>query len=250
MGTLFKYKWQIVLGSVLISSSFLLYLVHYQLFHDAHHIWIYLVGDIAFVPIEVLLVSLILHKVLSSREKQMLLKKMNMVIGSYFSDFGNSLLKRFRQVDDNADMLIPVFSNLDEYIGKHYEICKEKLKNYQPAIRFEEKRIIELKNVLIIKRQFVLDLLKNQNLLEHESFTNFLWALFHLTDEFEHRDGFNKIPETDKKHIIGDIERVYKCMLKEWLAYLKHLKEDYPYLFSLVVRTNPFNDDASIVVRK
>jgi hypothetical protein len=29
---------------------------------------------------------------------------------------------------------------------------------------------------------------------------------------------------------------------------MKHLKEDYPYLFSLAVRTNPFNPDASPVI--
>jgi hypothetical protein len=30
---------------------------------------------------------------------------------------------------------------------------------------------------------------------------------------------------------------------------MKHLKIDYPYLFSLAVRTNPFNPDASPEVR-
>jgi hypothetical protein len=62
-------RWQILLASVLIFLSTILYLVHYAIFRDAHHIFLYLLGDIAFVPIEVLLVTVIIHQVLSAREK-------------------------------------------------------------------------------------------------------------------------------------------------------------------------------------
>ena len=31
--------------------------------------------------------------------------------------------------------------------------------------------------------------------------------------------------------------------LKEHIAYMKHLKQDYPYLFSLAVRLNPMVDN-------
>ncbi|MBU4293217.1 MAG: hypothetical protein KJ770_04105 [Actinobacteria bacterium] len=36
--------------------------------------------------------------------------------------------------------------------------------------------------------------------------------------------------------------------IKEYLAYIKHLKTNYPYLFSLACRTNPFNDETSPIV--
>lgn len=42
-------------------------------FSGPHHIFIYLVGDIAFVPIEVLLVTLIIHRLLETREKKAML---------------------------------------------------------------------------------------------------------------------------------------------------------------------------------
>jgi hypothetical protein len=35
----------------------------------------------------------------------------------------------------------------------------------------------------------------------------------------------------------------------EWLSYMHHLRKTYPYLFSLSMRTNPFNPDASPVVK-
>ena len=70
------FSWQVLLGFALVILSTLLYLIHYAIFGDAHHILIYLVGDIAFVPIEVLMVTLIIHHLLSEREKRLRLEKL------------------------------------------------------------------------------------------------------------------------------------------------------------------------------
>jgi hypothetical protein len=38
-------------------------------------------------------------------------------------------------------------------------------------------------------------------------------------------------------------------LVLEWVSYMRYLKEHYPYLFSLAMRTNPFDAEASPVVR-
>jgi len=70
-----RFRWQILLGLCFIVLSTILYLIHYTIFRDSHHIFLYLIGDIAFLPIEVLLVTLIIDQLLSAREKRALLKK-------------------------------------------------------------------------------------------------------------------------------------------------------------------------------
>jgi hypothetical protein len=45
------------------------------------------------------------------------------------------------------------------------------------------------------------------------------------------------------------MNRVYGLLVREWLSYMQHLKGTYPYLFSLAMRTNPFDSQASPVVR-
>ena len=57
------------------------------------------------------------------------------------------------------------------------------------------------------------------------------------------------MPDSDRKHLAGDMERVYGRLINQWTGYMKHLKEDYPYLFSLAMRTNPFDPAASPIVR-
>jgi hypothetical protein len=65
-----KINWQVKLALLLIILSFIGYLVHFYIFRDIHHIMIYLIGDIAFVFIEVLMVTVIIHQLLNAREKK------------------------------------------------------------------------------------------------------------------------------------------------------------------------------------
>lgn len=104
-------------------------------------------------------------------------------------------------------------------------------------------------NLLVGKRNFLVNLFQNPNLLEHESFTDLLWAVFHVTEELESRVDVKKLSDADCKHIAGDIRRAYVLLISEWLNYMKHLRSDYPYLFSLAMRTNPFDPDASPEVK-
>ena len=106
-----------------------------------------------------------------------------------------------------------------------------------------------LKGFLKEKRPFLLGLLENPNLLEHESFTNLLWAVFHLTEELLHRKSLKDLPDADYKHLAGDISRGYNLLIIEWLYFMAHLKDKYPYLFSLAMRTNPFDAAASVELR-
>ncbi|MDD5585217.1 MAG: hypothetical protein PHV55_09220 [Candidatus Omnitrophica bacterium] len=47
----------------------------------------------------------------------------------------------------------------------------------------------------------------------------------------------------------GDMKRAYQQLILRWLDYMKYLKQDYPYLFSLAMRTNPFDANAAVEVR-
>ena len=94
-----QYKKELLLGGVLLGLSVIAYIVHYLIFRDAHHIFIYLLGDVAFVFIEVFLVTLIIHRVLDERERKLRLTRLNMVIGAFFSDTGTRLLATLSNSD-------------------------------------------------------------------------------------------------------------------------------------------------------
>jgi len=243
------FRWQILLGLSLIVLSIFFYLIHYAIFRDPHHIFIYMVGDIAFVPIEVLLVTLIIHRLLNEREKRGRLEKLNMVIGAFFSEIGADLLVYFSNFDPKLDKIRKELILSDDWSEKEFFSLSKRLKNYDYRVDIQKVDLEDLKSFLLKKRNFLLRLLENPNLLEHESFTELLRAVFHLTEELAKRDDLRRLPDTDYEHLGGDITRVYVLIVHQWLDYMKHLKDNYPYLFSLAMRTNPFDQDASPIVR-
>jgi hypothetical protein len=243
-----RYVLLAVVASAFIAVSILLYLLHFSIFQDPHHIFIFLLSDLAFLPLEVFLVVIVIERIIARREKQAMMNKLNMVIGAFFSEVGNQLLL-----------------NMVHCLEKCEELYKELLfdsnwthKNFTRAISFAPMIVErsdynhidleELKAFLIEKRTFLLALLENPNLLEHDRFTDLLWATFHLSEELEARQTMDDLPATDLVHIKNDIRRVYQYLLIEWIYHAEHLQSNYPFLFSLVVRTNPFKEQASPII--
>ena len=67
-------------------------------------------------------------------------------------------------------------------------------------------------------------------------------------DELASRNTLSGLPEKDLAHLSGDIKRAMQWVVSEWLLYLRHLQENYPYLYSLEVRKNPFDPEASPII--
>ena len=239
-----RLSWQTLLMITLLLLSALFYLGHYLLFRDPHHIFIFLVGDIAFVPIEVLLVTLIIHRVLNEREKKTLMEKLNMLIGAFFSEVGYELIKVFSKFDMDCDRIREEVQD-ESFNKKEYLQLKNRLRAYDCQIDIRGEGFVELRDLLREKRTFLLRMLENPNLFEHDTFTDLLWAVFHLTEELIYRKDLRRLTDVDSKHISADIKRAYELIILEWLDYMRHLKENYPYMFSLAVRINPFKPDAS-----
>ena len=243
------WNWKIMLGISLLVLSVIFYLLHYMIFRDAHHIFIYLVGDVAFVFVEVLLVTLVIHGVLEQREKRGRLEKVNMVIGAFYSEVGTKLLEMMSMRDPAVESWQQDLIAAGSSPEREFLAITRRLEGHDYALEFAKSEWRSLKEFLEGKREFMLRLLENPNLLEHESFTDLLWAVFHLTDELGFRKNPDDLPDADCRHLHGDANRVYGRLARHWLQYMKHLKRSYPYLFSLAIRTNPFNRGASPVVR-
>jgi len=242
------HNWQISLGIVLLILSILVYTFHYLVFRDPHHIFIYLIGDIAFVFIEVLFVTLIIHSLLTMREKKTRLEKLNMIIGTFFSEVGTDLIDYFSNNDPNISNVKKELLINEDWSEKEFTSMTNRLKQYTCSVDITKIDLPKVRTFLSTKNDFLLRLLENPNLLEHESFTELLQAVFHLADELEHRKKLKHLSPNDYKHLARDIKRAYSQLVQGWLDYMRYLKKNYPYLFSLAMRLNPFDDHATVEV--
>jgi hypothetical protein len=232
----------LLLAVIFLAASALFYYVHYLIFGDPHHIFIYLLGDFAFLPLEVFLVVIVIERILTRREKQAMLYKLNMVIGAFYSEVGNRLLSRLLGHFDNREEISRNLNVIQDWTPGDFK--KAAAFAYHLKIDLDVRKIdLEgLKAFLAQKRLYLLTLLENPNLLEHDRFTDLLWATTHLDEELEARSSLKDLPESDLEHLAVDIQRMYDHLASEWLDYVQHLKSSYPFLFSLVLRTHPFQE--------
>lgn len=245
-----KYpRWQLLFALSLIITSFLIYLFHYLIFKDLHHILVFLVEDIAFLPIEVLLVTLIIHRVLSNLEKSSRLEKLNMVIGAFFVQVGTKLLAYLSDMDPELESIRSNLLVTSRWSDEDFSCIAGSLKGREYAIDINRLDLRYLNALLSREREFFLRLIENPALMEHESFTDLLLAIFHLTEELARRPSLEGLPRSDMAHLAVDIGRTYRLLVLEWLDYMRYLKRSYPYLFHLAMRTNPFDQTASPVIR-
>jgi hypothetical protein len=176
------------------------------------------------------------------------MQKLNMVIGAFFSEIGTELLGLLAVTDANAGDLRGQLVPTPRWGAAEYAAARDALTAHETRIDLGACDLAELKAVLVREKPFLLGLLGNQALLEHESFTELLWAVTHLAEELEARATFEDLPLPDRIHLAGDVKRAYTQLGAQWLDYVHHLQLAYPYLFSLAVRTNPLDPDAAVNV--
>ncbi|MDP2661161.1 MAG: hypothetical protein Q8R28_10585 [Dehalococcoidia bacterium] len=243
-----KNTYIIALSAALLAASALLHFVHWLIFQDMHHLLLYGLEDLAFIPLEVFVVVVVIERALESRDSRAKIDKLNVVIGAFFSEVGAGLLGGllpYFQLKDEIKRRLAVTEGWDP---KDFRAARAFAGGISGPVTCLPADLEELKVSLVGKRHFLLRLLENPNILEHDRFTDLIWAVFHLMEELDARPSLQHLPESDLRHIAGDLSRVYGQLACEWVSYVEHLKSSYPFLFSLVCRTHPLQERPSPMV--
>ena len=241
-------KWYVIIALMLILLSVISYSLQIYLFHNKHDTYFYLLQDISFVPIQVMIVTFFIDRLLKRQQRISLMKKVNVTIGIFFNELGNELMKKFHEMTGYKEKLRTILDIKAGWRPKDFIRTVKLIESDPVEIDITPDDVAQLKHFFHEKKHFILKLLENSNLSEHNTFTDTLLAVSHLSDELSLRKNLHQIPAADLNHIKIDILRAYNGVIKEWILYLNHIKKEYPFLFSLALRSNPFNDKASVVI--
>ena len=239
---------KILLAVLLLLPSAAAYALHWAIFRNAHDIFFYLLMDVAFLFVQAVLATLVFDQLLNAHERHTIRRKLNVAIGVFFSQVGTPLLRLLSAFDGHAEDVRKHLRIDGAWTEAHFAKMQTVLRGHESAIDAGRGDLALVKVTLEQQRDFLLRLLENPNLLEHETLTEMLWSVFHLADELAHRPSVANLPDADRMHLENDIKRAYEWLVREWLRHMQHLRATYPYLFSLAVRTNPFDPDAKVEV--
>ncbi len=232
----------VIILSVLSAA---IYLVQNLLFHKPEDTFFYLFQDLAFVPVQAIIATLILNKLLNIIEKQLTLKKLHVVVSSFFAVTGTSLLNALADQNKNNDQLYGLFTSDIFKDKRKFRALKKELESFHYDIDVTPESLEILREVLTQNMPDLLNLLQNSNLHEHDSFTDMLWPIYHVADELNSRGSLVCLSPQDLAHLKRDITRAYPRLIIEWINYLKYLSSNYPYMFNSAIRNNPFKQYAA-----
>ena len=166
--------------------------------------------DIGFLFLNVLVVIVFIERLLARREKRAMLEKLNMVIGAFFSEVGLELLRRLSPCVAHAEDLKARCGIRPDWKHADFVRAEAAAAAFPYEMTLSPAALRELRAFLGKERDFMVRLLENPSLLEHDRFTDLLWAVFHLAEELEFREGdLEGLPAADLKHLKGDARRAY-----------------------------------------
>ncbi|MEI8216498.1 MAG: hypothetical protein WCF96_05310 [Eubacteriales bacterium] len=242
-------KTTIILAAFTVVFPVVIYCLQLWIFEDPRTTFFYLLQDLAFVPISVALVTLVFNKLLSNRENAQKIKRNNVMITTFFVESGTDMIVEMAKFNKNFEEFRKILAS-NNLTGTEIIETKANASNYNFIVDSRTGDLEEFAKFFTSKRNFMLSMLDNRTLLEHDTFTDMLWAIFHLADELQSRANLKELPAPDMDHLSIDILRAYKLIILEWIDYIKYLGGDYPYLFSLAVRKNPFSDNIDVRILK
>ena len=175
--------------------------------------------------------------------------RLNMLIGVFYTEIGNRLLRILTRFDPEIDTIRQEFFVHDEYTEVEFNQLRRRLRRYDFVVNADTVDLDVLFDFLTEKGDLLIRELENPDLIEHEYFTELLWAVVHLRDELLSRESLTDLPESDMAHLANDVVRIYRLLSLQWINYLQYLKGAYPFLFSLALRTNPFVEKPSAIVQ-
>jgi hypothetical protein len=196
-----------------------------------------IVGVGTFLAIATSLTQILIQRSQNKRR----IRSLNMIIRVFFSEVGNELLQLFTRFDPKI-ITIRQECLLEQACSEaDFASLKKKMDRHQYLIDPKLMNLEALSGLLRRKGDILIRQAENPNLIEHESFSEVLWAVIHLRDELITSKGLTTLSGADVEHLSIDAVRAYALTSKSWLANMRHLKREYPYLFSLAIRTNPFH---------
>ena len=182
------------------------------------------------------------------RQENLRNERLNMLTGIFFSELGNNLLHFISSLDTEINLLRNDLQVVNDWNDIDFKELVKSLKKHKYNIMVSKSELKALSKLLKEEGDLVLRLLENPSLVERERFTDLLRATIHVKNELQLRNDLSELPQADIDHLLNDIKRAYMLLAEEWIIYMWYLQKNYPYMFSLALRTNPFYLNPSPIV--
>ncbi len=218
--------------SILLIISFMIYGLQIIIFHDPETTAFYIFQDMAFMPFTIAIATIVVGEVMDAREKRERMEKTRMLTSNFFTEMGVSLMRVLISAADYGEGVQKVFGENMVHDDQSLLQAKDVLHRCKVHVSLTKEVYEAAKKIIMERRTTLLVISSNPLLLDHEDFTEMLWSIFHLIDEFQLRNNFNELTEEDRHHLENDFSNLLKGLLVCWTSNMLFVKETYPNFYN------------------
>lgn len=229
---------QIVL--LLLCTSGVLYLLHYLIFRDLHHIGIFFLHELAGMPLEVILVSLFFDRIIEKTHEEENQSKLSIIETLFFNESGGNMLRYLSAFDPNFSLLSDILAVRMDWKSVDYQSAKIHLKDYPFHLDVEKVDFFGLHYHLDERKDYYRNILENPALTQSNEFTEMVMKIHLMWEELDCRTDLYNL-DLHEKHYLGELlTEIYQELVEYWLdnAY-NHSIHNRPRLHRMI-ETSPF----------
>ncbi len=223
-------KKNIIIISVLLAISACIYGMQILIFKDVRNTEFYIFQDMAFIPISIAITTVVVGELLDINNKRDSRQKTRMLTSTFFSDIGFELMSMLALVSNIDEALLQTINDSD--LSEQDKISA--IKNSGFTVNADMGIYTIISDVIIASKTDILILSSNPMLYDHEYFSDLLWELLHLMDEFRLRGDYVKLTPNDLTELNSDFAQVLELLLINWVVNAKYLKETYPNFYKTI----------------
>ena len=223
--------------------SVVLLVVHHLIFHENGY-WanFLLLHEIALMPLEFVVVTLGLEKIMELTHKRENQAKISMIESVFFSESGSDMLRYLVSCDADGDVLVlqSVMDVKPDWTSKQIKQARAAVKKITYEVDPAKVDFFGLHYHLSTRHGYFLKVIENPALSGHERFTELLLHIYHLWEELESRTDLYNLPQEDREYLCHAVNAVYRELAIEWMQNATDLLLHQPERLHHVIRTNPF----------
>lgn len=227
---------------LLLCASALLYAIHYLIFRDLHHLAIFGLHELAFVPLEVILVTLGLDQLVEKTHREEARSKVSIIETLYFNESGGTMLRYLTSFDPDAVRLRELLQVTEDWRSSDFRQAIRQLKSYPFLLDLDRIDFFGLHYHLSQRHEYYRSMLENPALTQSEAFTEMIMKIYLLWEELDGRTNLYQLPEKDRSYLAELLHEIYRELTEYWLDNVYNHSIHNRFRLHRAVESNPFLD--------
>lgn len=227
---------------LLLCASALLYAIHYLIFRDLHHLAIFGLHELAFVPLEVILVTLGLDQLVEKTHREEARSKVSIIETLYFNESGGTMLRYLTSFDPDAARLRELLQVTQDWHSSDFRQAIRQLKSYPFLLDLDRIDFFGLHYHLSQRHEYYRSMLENPALTQSEAFTEMIMKIYLLWEELDGRTNLYQLPEKDRNYLAELLHEIYRELTEYWLDNVYNHSIHNRFRLHRAIESNPFLD--------